>query len=60
MSNYYAIRNKALANAIHWLTGQRYYRYDDERGGNIYSFERTENFFKALDELNTLKQVIEK
>ena len=59
-NKYYAIKNKYLANGIQWLTGQRYYIFDDfeNNNGKVYSFERTEKFFKALEEMNKLKNNI--
>lgn len=57
-SNYYAIRNKALANALHWLTGQRFYIMDSQEDVNIkvYTFERTDKLMEALSQLSTMKK----
>ncbi len=60
MSNFYSIRNKALANGLHWLTGQRYYRFQEEDGTNTYNFDRTPELIKALDEMDKLKKSIRK
>lgn len=60
MSKYYSIRNKALANGLHWLTGQRYYTFDTEVAGvKSYNFERTDELFKALDEMNKIKKQLQ-
>lgn len=59
-SKYYAIRNRALANGLHWVTGQSYYIMDDNENPNIkvYTFERTEKLTKALTEMTALKNLI--
>ena len=55
---YYIIRKKSLAEALNFLTGQRYYKWDDEKDKNkkIYSFEITDKFMNALHELTILKE----
>lgn len=57
MSKYYAIKNKYLADGLQWITGQRYYIFDsfEEENSKVYSFENTEKFMKALNEMNKLK-----
>ena len=59
-NKYYAIKNKYLANGLQWLTGQRYYIFDDfdNKGEKVYSFERTDEFNKAMDEMINLKKTI--
>ena len=55
---YYIIRKNSLAEALNFLTGQRYYKWDNESNKNkdVYSFEITDRFMKALDGLTKLKQ----
>lgn len=53
----YAIRNKSLANALHWLSSQRFTITNDKDNPNInvYTFERTEKLMQIMTELNHLK-----
>ena len=55
---YYIIRKKSLAEALNFLTGQRYYKWNNENNEckDVYSFEITDKFIKALDGLTKLKQ----
>ena len=57
-NKYYIIKKKSLAEAINFLTGQRYYKWDNESNKNkdVYSFEITDKFIKALNELTRLKK----
>lgn len=59
---YYAIRNKALANALHWLTGQRFYIMNSDADENIknYTFEKTDELMEALTILNNTKNYFNK
>lgn len=54
---YYSIRNKALANGLHWLTGERFIIFKtDKEGVFSYNFERTPALIEALDKMNSLKK----
>ena len=57
-SQYYAIRNRALANGLHFLTSQPYFIMDDKDNSNIkvYTFERTEKLAKALTMMTDIKK----
>ena len=57
-NKYYIIKKKSLAEAINFLTGQRYYKWDNYNNEekDVYSFEITDNFMKALNELTRLKK----
>lgn len=54
---YYLIRNKALALAIAYTTGEKFYTYDDkfENNKKVYSFKYTDNFKVAFNEICNLK-----
>lgn len=49
---YYVINDKNLACAVRWITGLRFYVFDNENGDKVYSFENTERFYRALTFLN--------
>ena len=55
---YYIIKKRSLAEAINFLTGQRYYKWDNYNNEekDVYSFEITDKFIKALNELTRLKK----
>ena len=55
---YYIIKKRSLAEAINFLTGQRYYKWDNYNNEekDVYSFEITDKFMKALNELTRLKK----
>ena len=57
-NKYYIIKKKSLAEAINFLTGQRYYRWNNYNSEekDVYSFEITDKFIKALNELTRLKK----
>lgn len=57
-SEYYVIKKKELAIAINFICGERYMVWNDNEDPNkkIYSFRITDNFMKALTELNALKR----
>ena len=57
-NKYYIIKKKSLAEAINFLTGQRYYKWDNYNNEekDVYSFEITDKFMKALNELTRLKK----
>ena len=62
MEKYYAVKGINLANAISFITGQKPYVFDDKYNKDlkIFSFVRDENFDKALDELNKLREKLYK
>ena len=54
-NKYYIIKKKSLAEAINFLTGQRYYKFvNRENNKDVYSFEDTEKLHKALNGLTKL------
>lgn len=56
-NKYYIIKKKSLAEAINFLTGQRYYKFvNRENNKDVYSFEDTEKLHKALNGLTKLKK----
>lgn len=60
-SKYYAVRSKPLAYGIKFLTGQSFYKYnDDETGAEIYSFIKTDNFNEAMTMLFDSRDKINK
>ena len=54
---FYIIKKKQLADAINFVTGLRYYVYEDEvnDGEKVYSFEINDKFLLAFEKLNELK-----
>lgn len=60
-SNYYAIRSGTLAHAIQFVSGESFYKYNDELDNSlIYSFKRTEKFKKAYSDLMNIRQKLDK
>ncbi|MDQ0149231.1 hypothetical protein ACFO6R_06435 [Eubacterium multiforme] len=59
---FYIIRNKALALAIAYTTGEEFYTYDDkfEAGNKVYSFKYTDRFKVAFDEICNLRDKLNK
>ena len=57
-SNYYIIKKKQLAETINFITGERYFVWDDKEDSSkkVYSFKITERFEKAFKEINALKK----
>ena len=57
-NKYYIIKKKSLAEAINFLTGQRDHKWDNYNNEekDVYSFEITDKFIKALNELTKLKK----
>ena len=56
-NKYYIDKKKSLAEAINFLTGQRYYKFvNRENNKDVYSFEDTEKLHKALNGLTKLKK----
>lgn len=60
-SKYYAVRSGTLANAIQFVCGESFYKYNDEKDNStIYSFKRTEKFKKAYSDLMNIRQKLDK
>lgn len=56
-NEYYVIKNINLAKALVFITGEKYYTYDDLKGdGKIYTFKDTKKFRKALTYLNDIRR----
>ncbi|MBW9170756.1 hypothetical protein K2F43_05990 [Clostridium estertheticum] len=53
-NKYYEVRKKYLAEALSYL-GMPYMKFNKEDGTIVYSFENTDNFNLALNELTKLK-----
>lgn len=53
-SEYFAVNDIALASSLSFL-GFRYFRYDDEQYGKVYSFKDTDKFREARQDLINLK-----
>lgn len=55
---FYIINSKSLATVINYLTGEKYFTYDDKlnEGKKIYSFRNTEEFKKALTKIKEFKK----
>ncbi|SHH36647.1 hypothetical protein [Clostridium grantii] len=54
-NNYSVIKKKSLAEALNFI-GFRYFKYQDEEGKTVYSFENTDKFNFVLHELIKLKK----
>lgn len=57
-NDYYVIKKKELAITLNFITGERYYVWDDKENENkkVYSFKNTERFQKAFAEISALKK----
>lgn len=55
MRKYFILSDRNFANALQ-LLGFRYYKFNDDEGKLIYSFENTDNFQSAYRELSELKK----
>ena len=40
--NYFRTKSKVFANSIQFVTGKSYYKFTDENGNTIYSFQLKE------------------
>lgn len=61
-SKFCVIRNKALASAIAFVTGEKYYTYEDrdDNTKKVYSFKRTNKFNYAMTKIDELaKEIVE-
>jgi hypothetical protein len=52
---YFVVDSFMLACALSYCTGQKYYKFDNEDHGKVYSFINDENFQKARNELWNIK-----
>lgn len=54
---YYYIRNLHLAQSISYITGQRFYTYDDRfhQGQKCYRFIKTDKFIEVLNLIQEMK-----
>lgn len=56
-NKYFAVYNKTTANVLRGLTGQRYYKFNDEDGKLFYSFKNDEKLQIALNMLAIAKKM---
>lgn len=54
-SKYYVINDEYMAKALSYV-GFQYVRFPDNELGEVYSFERSERFFKAMTKLVDLRK----
>lgn len=52
---YTTVDNKYLANAINFVTGLRYYVFQNTKGETVYSFKNCDEFHTALGKLVEIK-----
>lgn len=59
---YYIVKSNDLARALVFITGQRYYIFNDNNDNEkrVYSFEVTDRLSKALDILNDARKELYK
>lgn len=60
MKEFINIENKYLADAINFLTGMRYYKFINDNGKEVYSFQNTDKFNQAFHGLTDLKKSLNK
>ena len=57
--NYFRTKSKIFSNAIQFVTGKSYYKFTDENGNIIYSFQLKEyeidTFYKKIKMLEDIK-----
>ena len=56
-NKYFAVYNETTANVLRGLTGQRYYKFNDEDGKLFYSFKNDEKLQVALNMLAIAKKM---
>lgn len=49
------VDNKYIADAINWVSGLRYYVFQNNKGQTVYSFKNNEQFHVALKKLIEIK-----
>ena len=56
---YFTTKSKIFSNAIQFVTGKSYYKFTDENGNTIYSFQLKEyeidTFYKKIKMLEDIK-----
>ncbi|MDB2151195.1 hypothetical protein [Clostridium butyricum] len=55
MKKYFVVYNEYLAMGIHYVTGERYYKFTNEQGQRSYSFTNTDKVqetYKLLMDLH--------
>lgn len=52
---YFVIDSFFLASALSYVTGQKYFKFDNEEHGKVYSFVNTKEFQDARNDLWKLK-----
>ena len=57
--NYFRTKSKVFANSIQFVTGKNYYKFTDENGNTIYSFQlkkyEIDTFYKKIRMLEDIK-----
>ena len=56
-NKYFVVWDETTANVLKGATGQRYYRFQNDKGENYYSFVNDEKLQIALKMLSILKKV---
>ena len=56
-NKYFAVYNETTANILKGVTGQRYYKFKNDKGENCYSFVNDEKLQMALKMLSILKKI---
>lgn len=54
---YFVVDSFQLACALMYVTGQKYYKFDNEEHGKVYSFINTKEFQEARNKLWELKSI---
>lgn len=47
MSNYFICKNEYEAKAMHYITQERYYRFTNNEGNEVYTFKKCDKIFEA-------------
>lgn len=55
MNKYFEVKNRALANAIFYITDKSYMIFDNEDGSKRYSFINCDEVYKAFNNIKKLK-----
>ena len=57
--SYFRTKSKVFANSIQFVTGKNYYKFTDENGNTIYSFQlkayEIDTFYKKIKMLEDIK-----
>ena len=54
-NKYFTTKSKTFAYSIQYITGQNYYKFQNENKETIYSFEINDNFYEKINKLNDIK-----